>query len=179
MKTQQELMQAYWGPGGIVDMVKEYNEKHGCDVKPWKCVKTPCVMYENHPGFVLKDDNEYTFALTILYDDKLKEHRPVFVGSELYYKERLITVDGRMKGEDYLRDGLLNSYETGLLSWNPPTPKRTFKLNDLELPCPVRKGEGEYVSSVCGIEYYFTDYNDRNKVASAIANILIAARDKE
>ena len=94
LQTQQELMQAYWGPGGTVDMVKEYNAKHGCDVKPWECVKANGVewLVAGNTGF---DSNmNYTFAITILYDYNRKEHRPVWVGSELYYlDEKVIAKD--------------------------------------------------------------------------------------
>lgn len=127
MKTQQELMQTYWGPGGTVDMVKEYNAKHGCDVKPWECVRTPSVEYENHPGFILKEDGEYTFALTILYDDKHEEHRPVFVGDKIY------CVTGN--GEPWTVSGIAAIFKPAAWdkwSWNPPKPKRTFKLEFTE-----------------------------------------------
>lgn len=58
MKTQQELMQAYWGPGGTVDMVNEYNAKHGCDVKPWECVRNSLIHigYKEHPTFIDRAD---------------------------------------------------------------------------------------------------------------------------
>ena len=125
MKTQQEFQLHYWGPH--FEMVKEYNAKHGCDVKPWECVKTPCVMYENHPGFILKDDNEYTFALTILYDDKRKEHRPVLVGDKIY------CVTGN--GQPWTVSSIAAIAKPGAWdkwSWNPPTPKRTFKIEFTE-----------------------------------------------
>ena len=132
MKTQQELMQAYWGPGGTVDMVKEYNVKHECDVKPWECVRTPSVEYENHPVFVLKEDGEYTFALTILYDDKHEEHRPVFAGDKVYDKK--IPKEFEVIDSDTLQYGALRftDLDWDKISWNPPTPKRTFKLEFTE-----------------------------------------------
>lgn len=133
MKTQQELMQAYWGPGGTVDMVKEYNAKHGCDVRPWKCIRLGDNLIERHPSFGFPPDY-YTFALTILYDDRLKEHRPVFVGDMLYYK-----ADGEETRMEVGGSSIVNSVITAAgdrvssyLSWNPPTPKRTFNLEFTE-----------------------------------------------
>lgn len=64
-------------------------------------------------------------------------------------------------------------------SWNPPKPKRTFKIGDLELNSPVRKGEGEYIAKVGGNEYYFTNYHDRNTLEEALRDILRAARDED
>jgi len=171
MKTQQELMQAYWGPGGTVDMVKEYNEKHGTDVKPWECVKCDG-DFNRHPEFTALPE-AYAFALTILYDDKRKEHRPVFVGDKIY------CVTGN--GQPWIVSSIAAIAKPGAWdkwSWNPPTPKRTFKLNDLELPCP-----GEYYNGallgLLGVDYFFKTVEDRNKVASAITDILTAARDEE
>ena len=119
MKTQQELMQAYWGPGGTVDMVKEYNEKHGCDVKPWRCVRIKGTgsLFCDHPSFS-PETGVYELALTILYDDKLKEHRPVFVGDRLWNGQHWVVIESDLYVDN--------------LSWNPPKPKRTFKLEFTE-----------------------------------------------
>lgn len=82
MKTQQELQLHYWGPH--FDMVKEYNAKHGTNIEPWECVKSVWInAFTHHPDF---SGSGYTFAVTILYDDKRNEHRPVFVGDRLYAK---------------------------------------------------------------------------------------------
>lgn len=189
MKTQQELMQAYWGPGGTVDMVKEYNAKHGCDVKPWECVKTPCVMYENHPGFIIKGDNEYTFALTILYDDKRKEHRPVFVGDTLYFDEcgdskYTVEENGYSVHGEYIHGYDWRRNDLSSWSWNPPTPKRTFKLNDVELPCPLKTepcADNLNYATLCndGQEFYFESTEYKMQWRKAFTKLLTAARDKE
>lgn len=179
MKTQQELMQAYWGPGGTVDMVKEYNAKHGCDVKPWECVRSDWAnTFTQHPTF--GNPGSYYIALTILYDDKRKEHRPVFVGSELYANNctKPLTIKGKSEQWGYLSVGECTNYAISILSWNPPTPKRTFKLNDLELPCPD-KNKGGYQIALISRKHFFSDFHDAQKVANAIDEILTAARDKE
>lgn len=164
MKTQQELMQAYWGPGGTVDMVKEYNAKHGCDVRPWECVKWRGISsHDDHPGF---NDSEYTLALTILYDDRLKEHRPVFVGDKLYVK-----INGEETRMEVGGSSIVNSVITAAgdrvlsyLSWNPPTPKRTFKLEFTE----------EEFKHLCHITSNWYSPN-----GTTIKEKLAAARDKE
>jgi|GEM_PF-5498754 len=155
MKTQQELMQAYWGPGGTVDMVKEYNAKHDCDVKPWECVRDnsrhPIV---DHPEFKYSP-NTYTFALTILYDDKHEEHRPVFADDKLYYKEdgSLITMGN---------GGIITNPDKW--SWNPPTPERTFKLE-------LNNDEFVYLQKITRL----ADSSLNRSIHAA----LTAARDKE
>ena len=178
MKTQQELMQAYWGPGGTVDMVKEYNAKHGTNIQPWECVVHLSLIFGSgkvyhkqefteHPTF--GNPGSYYIAITILYDDKRKEHRPVFAGSELYYKR-----DGSMI--TMVNGGTITNPDRW--SWNPPKPKRTFKLNDLELPCPD-KNKGGYQIALISSKHFFSDFHDAQKVANAIDEILTAARDKE
>lgn len=131
MKTQQELMQAYWGPGGTVDMVKEYNAKHGCDVQPWECVRSDWAnTFTQHPTF--GNPGSYYIALTILYDDKLKKHRPVWGGSELYYLGDKVIVKDICNGVLTFECGGVVSLSSMKISWNPPTPKRTFKLEFTE-----------------------------------------------
>lgn len=169
MKTQQELMQAYWGPGGTVDMVKEYNAKHSCDMKPWRCIRLVGTgsLFCDHPSFAA-ELGAHTFALTILYDDKRKEHRPVFVGDRLWLKHIGIW-------HEVTRGCDIVSYD---YSWNPPTSKRTFKIGDMELPCPGKYYNGALLG-LFGIDYFFKTVEDRNKVTSAITDILTAARDKD
>lgn len=177
MKTQQELMQAYWGPGGTVDMVKEYNEKHGCDVKPWECVKDTVTgdVCCHDPAFV-NDHDQYSIALAILYDDKSKEHRPVFVGNKIYDKNGT----GTPWTISYPVSANFEAWNKW--SWNPQTPKRTFKLNDVELPCPVKDSIGIHNDFFLQVGHYYFGFNsvaDRNDVAAAMYDLLTAARDKE
>lgn len=164
MKTQQELMQAYWGPDGTVDMVKEYNAKHGCDVQPWECVKHVNEgKFDAHPQFAGKPWN-YTFALTILYDDKHKEHRPVFVGDKVYDKK--IPQELEVIDSDTLQYGVLRftDLDWDKISWNPPTPKRTFKLEFTEEE--INK-LSEYLVQICTVN------------ARRLHDKLTEARDKE
>ena len=133
MKTQQELMQAYWGPGGTVDMVKEYNAKHGTNIQPWECIRyTSAVKFHhtNHPGFASRRD-EPKFAITILYDDKLKEHRPVFAGDKVYDKK--IPKELEVIDSDTLQYGVLKftDLDWDKISWNPPTPKKWYRVAEM------------------------------------------------
>lgn len=129
MKTQQELQLHYWGP--LYDMVKEYNAKHNCDVKPWECVKLIvhggewANTYKCNPLLDCKT-GVYHFALTILYDDKRKEHRPVFAGDKLYYKRdgSMITIGS---------GGVLDNPDSW--SWNPPEPKHELTGEILNQVC--------------------------------------------
>lgn len=170
MKTQQEYQLHYWGPH--YDMVKEYNAKHECDVKPWECVRFGDSQESfsktyGHPTF--EAFCGFHFAVTILYDDKRKEHRPVFVNDRLWLKnlETYSEVTGCMKITE-------KHY-----AWDTPAPKRMFKIGDKYLPSPVKKGEGEYISRVCGNEFYFTNYDDRNALDNILYELLTEARDKE
>lgn len=149
MKTQQELMQAYWGPGGTVDMVKEYNAKHGCDVRPWKCVRLGDNLIERHPSFDFPPDY-YTFALTILYDDKRKEHRPVFVGDRLWKGQHWVVIESDLYVDN--------------LSWHPPAPKRTFIVE-------LSEEERNVLMHMTSTSY--------SKVLVGMYEKLTAARDKE
>lgn len=176
MKTQQELLLHYWGPH--YDMVKEYNAKHGTNIRPWECVKHVNEgKFDAHPQFAGKPWN-YTFALTILYDDKRKEHRAVFVGDKVYHKETGI--------ERTIRTVALMSDFAEKFSWNPPTPKRTFKIGDVDLPCPVYTPHndnvvkvGIYTEETGGTDYFMFETLDQAiKVKQAICEILSAARDK-
>lgn len=114
MKTQQELQLHYWGPH--YDMVKEYNAKHGTYIQLWECVKYENInTYTDHPPFRNDNTEDYTFAITILYDDKRKEHRPVFVGDRVYEKD---TGDlCQISGYD------THSIDFSLMSWNEPAYK--------------------------------------------------------
>ncbi len=177
MKTQQELQLHYWGPH--YDMVKEYNAKHGCDVKPWECVLCAELPFGDHPFF--DGTASYKFAITILYDDKRKEHRPVFVGSTIYCRgnrkgEYVVSNDGatRDDGQGYSVD-LIQDY----LSWNPPAPKRTFKIGDKELPCPKRENQGGYHTFVCGEPFLFDTLEDCAEFKTKLIALITAARDKE
>ena len=193
MKTQQELIQAYWGPGGIVDTVKEYNAKHGCNVKPWECVKLigHSGEWENTYGCNPLFDSKagiFHFALTILYDDKRKEHRPVWEGSELYANNctKPLTIKGKSEQWGYLSVGECTNYAISILSWNPPTQKRTFKIGDMELPCPKKNGLHTFDISArspnCNPAFESFHFNSAGELAyfyNIVRDILTASIDKE
>lgn len=169
MKTQQELQLHYWGP--LYNMVKEYNAKHGCDVKPWECVKYENEnTYTEHPPFRNDNTEDYTFALTILYDDKRSEHRPVFVGDKVYtYEEyrHFIVSEGSTYNNLIVKrcpEGNLTNLHLSHASWNPPTPKRTFKLEFTE----------EEFKHLCDITS-----NWYSRYGTTIKEKITAARDKE
>lgn len=163
MKTQQELQLHYWGP--LHEMVKEYNQKHGSDVKPWECVKCEG-DFKQYPKFTARPE-AYTFAITILYDPERKEHRPVFVGDKLYLNGQEFTVG---------KQALIHEDR---FSWVPPAPKRTFKLSDMELPCPEKRTEGGFLVTVCGETFAFSTFRDCYDFKTKLMSILTAARDQE
>jgi hypothetical protein len=59
----------------------------------------------------------------------------------------------------------------------PPKPKRTFDINGRQLPCPSK--DDNYPLEILGEFYYFESREDRNKVAKAINDLLVNARDKD
>lgn len=158
-----ELMREYVR---VSDMCK------GTDVKPWECVKyAGNTGFYNHPNFI-KNTESMEFAIAIL------EGRPVFVGCKLWFKDecKKVTVYGK-------RDGYIDTNEFGTigysgLSWTPPTKKRTFMLNGVELPCPDRADDGHVLMIANGI-FYFNEKEDMFKVQHALKKLITEARDKE
>lgn len=175
MKTYEQLMQHYWGV--IVPMAE------AAGINPWECVRYRYGTLKTHPEFK-SESNCYTFSLTVL------EKRPVFVGDKLYDKEayyELLTVEGINENNTLIAtdstgrkiDEWVTWYEDA--SWNPPAPptkKRTFMLNSVELPCPD-KNKGGYQIALISSKHFFSDFHDAQKVANAIDEILTTARDKE
>lgn len=167
MNTYEEVMTHYWGK--IVPMAQ------AASIKPWECVstKTGYVFY-NHPNFSNNDKDNYTFAIAIL------EGKPVFVGDQVYANNctQPLTIHGLSEQSGYLAVGGCTNYAISILSWTPPTKKRTFMLGDKELPCPD-KNKGGYQIALISSKHFFSDFHDAQKVANAIDEILTAARDKE
>lgn len=145
-------------------MAKEYNRKHDACVMPYECVKFKSKIMNDHPGYFFGNPDYYTFALTILYDDKLKEHRPVFVGDKVYDKK--IPQELEVIDSDTLQYGVLRftDLDWDKISWNPPTPKRTFKLEFTEEE--INK-LSEYLVQICTVN------------ARRLHDKLTEARDKE
>lgn len=185
MKTQEDLYLEY---ARAITMVREYNEKHGTKVEPWSCVKG---VFNMHPAFSAKGRN-YEFALTIL------DSKPVFVGDILYEKEnkniivyqplkvvgmrKLIDVEVFVvRGENVEILSNLDEIEKSF-SWTPPQKKRTFELNGVELPCPVKDRpdgvDAMFLRIGCNV-FRFESIADRQKVETILVSQLYAARDKE
>lgn len=156
-KTQRDLNLEYWGR--IHDMCDAYNHEHGTSIKPQQCVKLNGKLwkYEQHLMF---DGIKYDLAVAII------EGKPVFVGDKIYTK--------RTGQEITITEGFLSAID---YTTTPPKPQRTFELNGRQLPCPI-KGD-TYLLDVLGEYYYFESREDRNKVAKAINDLLVNARDKD
>lgn len=168
MKTQQELQLHYWGPH--YEMVKEYNAKHGTDIQPWESVRFWDSKSCGFLGNPLFNDRlgHYDFALTILYDDKRKEHRPVFVGDTVY--DKLIAIKLKVIDYDTLQcdDLKFTNLNWDKLSWNQPAPKRTFKLE-------LDEQEFEFARHI--MKVYAKDMH--GMAVSINEKLTLAARDKE
>lgn len=186
MKTQQELQLHYWGPH--YEMVKEYNAKHGTDIQPWESVRFWDSKSCGFLGNPLFNDRlgHYDFALTILYDDKRKEHRPVFVGDTVY--DKLIAIKLKVIDYDTLQcdDLKFTNLNWDKLSWNQPAPKRTFNIGDKKLPCPKKNGLHTFDISArspnCNPAFESFHFNSAEELAdfyNGVRDILTAARDKE
>ncbi len=159
-KTQRELNLEYWGR--VHDMCDAYNKQHGTNISPEKCVKVGGDIWNLkniHPMF---DGHKYDLAVAIIED------KPVFVGDKIYHKAQKHCVP--------IMEGAF--YDPRYWTITPPKPKRTFELNDKQLPCPSEDYD-EYVLKLLGEHYYFESIEDRNEVAMIIIKLLNNARDKE
>ena len=156
-KTQRELVLEYWGR--VYDMCDAYNKQHGTSIKPQQCVKHCGGKWnlKEHPMF---DGHKYDLAVAIIEDT------PVFVGYKIYTKrtgQGITVTEGFLSAIDY--------------TLTPPKKKRTFDLNGQQLPCPSK--DDNYPLEILGEFYYFESREDRNKVAKAINDLLVNARDKD
>jgi len=159
-KTYEDLMTHYWGK--IVPMAQ------AAGIKPWECVRHDNdVQTGDHPKFILKPCDRYTFALAIL------EGKPVFVGYEIYSKsgEKFDWTD-----KDYFRQ---INHPIGVWTWTPQAKKRTFMLGDKELPCPVKNEDAPQKLCIWGQNFYFDTVGHDAVWREAIREILTKARDKE
>lgn len=165
-KTIIDLMREYVR---VSDMCEAYNKEHNTDVKPWECVRNRvevhnhglCTGYfSNHPNFNNYPNAE--IAVSIL------EAKPVFVGDVLWHVD----------GYEVIATDMHKNLNPELLSWTPLTPKRTFMLNGVELPCPINDSNGCRLDWL-GMDFYFETIPDRNLVATEISSLLKEARDQE
>lgn len=176
MKTVIDLMREYvW----VSDLCDAYNKEHNAGVKPWDCVRDcegKSFLNDNILLEFIKDRHPLQFAVAIL------EGRPVFVGDEIYskYGKKFVVCDGCIDSltEKYTFDyGLFPWSE---LSWNPPTPKRTFTLNGVELPCPIPYKDGVMMPHlvIFGNVYHFENAAQIQEWNKAISGLLTEAREK-
>lgn len=135
--------------------------------RPWVCVKLDgaALRYNyGHPGLSAYIE-KYEFAVAVL------EERQVFVGDMLWLKD----------GHQFAVENDLY-VDPKSMSWTPPKPKRTFKLNGVDLPCPEKRTQDEnilFFSFDVGLEtFYFQLIEDRDKTCKALINLLTEARDK-
>ena len=161
MKTQDELKAHYRDV--IIPMVAKYNYDHGTDVKPWECVRLAERVMICHPKFEYNPDI-CTFAITIL------EGGPVFAGDKIYSTSGTEIQIHALSSPDLI---LYGHYT------RTPPKKRTFMLNGVELPCPVRYETERRIDIHGGDKFYFESHEDHSKFRVALNQILTEARDKE
>lgn len=159
----EELNMEYWGR--IVPMVRDHNTRNGTNIRPGNCVKCDgLAVCSDHPRFN-RYSNEYELAVAIL------EGKPVFIGDTVYHKQSGIE---RIVNTSELSDDFEDNF-----TWQQPKPKRTFMLNDVELPCPMWHSVMAHPLNISGRVFYFKSPQDRNDVFNAILNVLIEARNKQ
>ena len=178
MKTERELNQKYWNE--IHDMVIAYNKKHGCEVKPWECVKYNGSFFSGNLEFIDRGD-KYQFAVAILFDEQSQVHRPIFPEDKLYNKVCMgIEYIAKENGLQVIgSNSLLNVWGNGMyqnLTWNKPQPKRTFEINGVELPCPDE--DGKYFFNIGGDFFRYKDPKDYAHVCEFLETLFTEARDK-
>lgn len=159
MNKQIKLNREYWGR--IINMC----QGTALEGREWECVKInggPWLI-DTHPCFTGTLDN-YELAIAVVED------RAVFRDSQLYCKN---TGDKAFAG----RVGADPDWT--VWTWQKPEPKRTFLLNGVALPCPVKNHEGDWYIQINGKTYWFKLEDEANKVQNTISNLLDSARDKE
>lgn len=165
----------------VIEMCKGTKLEH----TPYMGVKCAGVCsFHNHPRFSEHSDY-YEFAIAVLED------RPVFVGDAIYYKcdgEKLEIVRAGRNGDIIIKE-LFNrevsiEFFSDDFTWTPPAKKRTFTLNGVDLPCPVRIADpslehvGKYSLRVAADLFYFDTMEDKDKVWTSLINLLTEAREK-
>lgn len=157
---------------------------------PWQCVKLDNIELAAQHGHPKFDDipKNYKFAVAVL------EGMPVFENDIVYrvgdgfevFVERLIHDKNdrwQIKIEVNNNPALwTQNMFRQCFTWTRPTPKRTFELNGVELPCPIDyttiKREGRPTLKIGNDYFCFRTENDKRKVSEFISGILTEARDK-
>lgn len=158
MKTQYDLYHKY-----ITETVPM---AEAAGINPWECVRTNGVIFKDHPKFILEQQG-YTFALTVL------DETPVFPGDKLYGKSDGFCTEASVLEIDKL---LLSEW-----SLKPPTKKRTFMLDGVELRSPI-KDRHSYELRIVGFSeqhYNFSSSVDLRELEDVLYKLLTEARDKE
>lgn len=160
---------------------------------PWQCVKLDNIELAAQHGHPKFDDipKNYKFAVAVL------EGRPVFENDIVYrvgdgfevFVERLIHDKNdrwQIKIEVNNNPALwTQNMFRQCFTWTRPTPKRTFTLNGVELPCPDPGLDPLVNGFSMGIEingygesFAYASHDDAEKVFKYLKNLLTEARDK-
>lgn len=135
MKTQRELNLKYWNE--IHPMVEAYNKDQKTDIHPCQCVRLNIeghlVYFSGVPNFN-SSTGFYEFAVAILYDEKAKQHRPIFENDRLYLFGEVAIAEEfgvrSLESINYFGYGA-ECFESNV-SWSKPK-KRTFEINGFQL----------------------------------------------
>lgn len=136
------------------------------EATPWVCIKWNGVGFVGHPIFVYPSE-EYEFSLAIVED------KPVFFGDDIFIKDNKYP---------YVNWENFKHWENGIKAlskdWTWQEPKKKFKLEEYEFPCP--KGIYEFWSlPIKTLDRYFIidDNNaflfDTEEDAKLVKNTLI------
>lgn len=179
MKTQRELNQKVINTLKefirVIEMVDEYNEKNGACVNPSFCIKDQNSALFNFFVKTSQDDFLITPAVAILYDERDSVHKPVFPGDPIWIKDNPHPVNWDLFGYWKEQIEILSKDWT----WVKPQPKRTFEINGVELPCPLKRSyDADYVLNIHFEGFYFKNISDGVLVRDAIVKLLEEARDK-
>lgn len=162
----------------------------------WKWKSTDKWFYIEHQGH----PNFNGFTITMVDVDfavAVLEGRPVFINDRIYAQSpNYDMLDGAIvtrtahgnlvaqfdDGKQIKIYGFDNGLET-YFTWEPPappTPKRTFTLNGLELPCPKPKFKQgtDWTFDISGYLFGFDTKEECDLVYQAIIKLLTEARDK-
>ena len=143
----------------------------------------PFTRHPNLNKFNINQDVD--FAVVVL------EGKPVFVGDRIYAKSPnsgmcgggiiIIDNDGiRIEFENktsFHIEIFSNAPIDQYFTWQPSTPKRTFTLNGMELPCPNKNGIGHGLS-IDDTFFTFDNLDDAVIVSESFLKLLTEARDK-
>lgn len=137
------------------------------EATPWVCVKYLDGTIKDHPLFRNTNERDFKFAIAVVED------KPVFVGDKVFIKDNRYP---NINWENF------KHWENGIKAlskdWTWQEPKKKFKLEEYEFPCP--KGIYEFWSlPIKTLDRYFIidDNNaflfDTEEDAKLVKNTLI------